>query len=149
MNYNESYYLQFINQNRVKSILYSYLLFYFFKIKIKNSLYKFYKIFFNYKNRKYRYYRMPFIYEPRVYFISRKKFKMDIKRVSLQLVRLFYIIYSFKQLRRLIRRAKRSDNVFDNTFVLLMECKLPSFIYRSSLFSNMFESINFIKSQNL
>jgi ribosomal protein S4 len=52
-------------------------------------------------------------------------------------------------LHKLIKKSKRSNDVFEQKFILLMECKLPSFVYRSSFFSNMFESIDFIKSGNL
>lgn len=145
-NYNE-----FIHENKIKSVLYFYLLFRFFRTKITNRLYNIYKIFFLNKRRYYqkRYYYTPFIYEPRIYNIVYKRLKKGALYLSLQLVRLFYIIYSYKQLKKLIKKSKRSDGALDNNFILLMECKLPSFIYRSSFFSNMFESINFIKTGNL
>jgi ribosomal protein S4 len=126
-------------------------MFYFLKTKIKNRLYHIYKIFFS-EHKKYfvkRHFYVPFIYEPRIYNVVHRRIKKGAEYLSLQLVRLFYIIYTFKQLRQLIKKAKRSDDVFEVKFLLLMECKLPSFIYRSSFFSNMFESINFIKSGNL
>jgi len=31
----------------------------------------------------------------------------------------------------------------------LMECSLPAFVYRASFLSNMFESLNYIKSNNI
>jgi ribosomal protein S4 len=145
-------YEKFIHKCKVKSIFYFYLLFYFFRTSIKNRLYKIYKEYFFNKSRKYqnsKYYFTPFIYEPRVYNVFYKRHKMDAKTWSLQLVRLFYIIYSYKQLNKLIKKAKRADNAFENKFISLMECKLPSYIYRSSFFSNMFESISFIKSGGL
>jgi hypothetical protein len=139
---------QFIFQSRVKSIFYFYLLFYFFKTTIKNRLYNIYKAFFLNKKKLYqkRYYSTPFIYEPRIRFIPYRRHKVDPRHLSFQLVRLFYVIYSYNQLNRLVKKAKRLDDVFENKFVLLMECKLPSFVYRSSFFSNMFESISFIKN---
>jgi len=145
------YYVEFINQNRIKSIFYFYLLFYFFKTTIKNRLYKIYKVFFLDKKKYYqkRYYPTPFIYEPRIYHRPYKRHKINIQHLSFQLVRLFYIIYSYKQLNKLIKKAKRSNDVFEHKFMSLMECKLPSFIYRSSFFSNMFESLSFIKTGNL
>ena len=144
---------EFKLENRVKSILYFYLLFYFFRTKITNRLYHIYKIFhFNKKKYLYnksKYFRTPFIYEPRIYNVQYKRLKKGEEYLSLQLVRLFYIIYTFKQLKSLIKKVKRADFIFEDKFILLMECKLPSFIYRSSFFSNMFESINFIKSGSL
>jgi ribosomal protein S4 len=144
-------YFQFIHENKIKSFLYFYLLFYFFKTKIKNRLYNIYKVYFS--NKKYfwkkKYYYTPFIYEPRIYNVIYKRLKKGALYLTLQLVRLFYIIYSYKQLKKLIKKAKRSDGALDNNFISLMECKLPSFIYRSSFFSNMFECINFIKTGSL
>lgn len=145
-------YKKFIHICKVKSIFYFYMLFYFFRTSINNRLHKIYKeYFFNkrHKNQKGKYYFTPFIYEPRIYNKFYKRYKMGAKAWSLQLVRLFYVIYSFKQLNKLIKKAKNADNAFEDNFISLMECKLPSFIYRSSFFSNMFESISFIKSGGL
>ena len=144
-------YSKYIHINRVKSIFYFSLLFYFLKTTIKRSLYNIYKAFFFNKKRRYqkRFYPVPFIYEPRTHFVPFKRFRPTVKNISFKLVRLFYIIYSYKQLHRLIKRAKKSNDVFEQTFILLTECKLPSFIYRSSFFSNMFESLDFIKSKGL
>jgi ribosomal protein S4 len=127
------------------------MLFYFFRTKIKNRLYKIYKAFLFNKKKFFqkKYYPIPFIYEPRTHNKGHKRRKVDAQHLSFQLVRLFYIMYSYKQLHKLIKKAKRSDAVFEHTFMRLMECKLPSFIYRSSFFSNMFESISFVKSGNL
>jgi hypothetical protein len=123
----------------------------FFRVTIKNRLLKIYKAFFFNKKSYFqrRFYPVPFIYEPRTYFVPYKKPKIGVRHLSFQLVRLFYIMYSYKQLNKLIKKAKRSNAVFEHAFMLSMECKLPSFVYRSSLFSNMFESISFIKSGNL
>jgi hypothetical protein len=144
-------YEQFIHQNRCKSIFYFYLLFYFFRVTIKNRLYNIYKAFFLNSKKIYqkRYYPTPFIYEPRIYYRVYRRPKVDAQHLSFQLVRLFYVIYSYNQLNRLIKKAKRFSGVFEHNFLLLMECKLPSFIYRSSFFSNIFESISFIKSGGL
>ena len=144
-------YSHYISESRCKSIFYFYLLFYFFRTTIKNKLYNIYKVFF--LNNKFffqkRYYPVPFIYEPRTYFRPKKYPKINIRHISFQLIRLFYIMYSYNQLNRLIKKIKKLNGVFEQNFILLMECKLPSFIYRSSFFSNMFESISFIKSGNL
>jgi hypothetical protein len=146
-----SSYKNFVFKYRIRSVLYFYLLFYFFKTKIKNRLYKAFKFIFidDRYFKKNRYYPTPFIYEPRIYNIFFKKIKKDMRSVSLQLVRLFYIIYSYKQLRKLVKRAKRSIDLFEAKFLALMECKLPSFLYRTSLIANMFESLIFIKNHGI
>jgi hypothetical protein len=144
-------YAEYVSLNRVKSILYYYMFFDFFRSAVNTRLLKIYKAFFFNKKSYFqkKFYPMPFIYEPRAYFMPYNKVKVNVRHLSFQLVRLFYIMYSYKQLNKLIKKAKRSDAVFEHAFMLLMECKLPSFVYRSSLFSNMFESISFIKSGNL
>lgn len=143
-------YARFIHRNRLKSICCFYLLFYFFRTIIKNSIRRVYKIVLK-KRRRFnkRYFRTPFLYEPRTYNKIYKRSKASALRLSMQLIRLFYIMYTYKQLKKLIKKAKRSNDTFGHAFILLMECKLPSFIYRSSFFSNMFESIDFVKGDNL
>jgi ribosomal protein S4 len=58
-------------------------------------------------------------------------------------------MYTFKQLKKIVKKAKKKDGLFEQNFVSFMECKLPSFIYRSSFLSNMFESIHYIKNNNV
>jgi len=144
-------YIEFIHKNRIKSIFYFYLLFIFLKFKVKKNLHRIYK-FILLKKKKFfnrKHYPMPFIYEPRSYNKVHKRSKASALRLSMQLIRLFYIMYTYKQLKKLIEKSKRSNNTFELTFNLLIECKLPSFIYRSSFFSNMFDSIDFVKEGNL
>ena len=144
-------YVNFIHENSIKCILYYYLLFYFFKSKITSRLYHTYKVFFFYKRKFFskKFYHVPYIYEPRIYNVVHRKIKKGAEYLSLQLMRLFYIIYTYKHLKNLIRKSKKSINSFENKFILLIECKLPSFIYIISIFGNMFESIDFIKGNNL
>jgi ribosomal protein S4 len=58
-------------------------------------------------------------------------------------------MYTFKQLKKVVKKAKKKDGLFEQNFIILMECKLPSFIYRSSFLPNMFESIHYIKNSNV
>jgi ribosomal protein S4 len=58
-------------------------------------------------------------------------------------------MYTLKQLKKIVKKAKKKDGLFEQNFLLIMECKLPSFIYRSSFLPNMFESIDYIKGGNL
>jgi len=131
-------------------ILISNLFFKVFRIKIKKKLIKIFSI-FNIKARikKKIYYRHPFIYEVRDKVIRKKIYFTKKQFASLRIARLFYIIYNYKQLKILNKKAKKKDGLFEQNYILLMECKLSSFIYRSSLFSNMFESIIFVKNNNV
>lgn len=99
--------------------------------------------------RKKIYYRMPFIYEVRAKVPRKKRNRPKVQFTTLRLARLFYIMYNYKHLKKLNYKAKKQDGIFEQNYLQLMECKLASFIYRSSFFSNMFESIMFIKYNNI
>jgi ribosomal protein S4 len=58
-------------------------------------------------------------------------------------------MYTYKQLKKIVKKAKKKDGIFERNFISVMECRLPSFIYRASFLPNMFESINYIKSNNI
>jgi ribosomal protein S4 len=121
-----------------------------FKTLVSNNLKRFFSFFLKKKKRgKKIYFRMPFIYEWRHYYLERKKYKTKRGFASLRVTRLFYIIYTYRQLKQKAKRAKRMDGVFENNYMLLIECKIPSFIYRTSFVSNMFESILLVKTNNI
>lgn len=90
-----------------------------------------------------------FIYEVRDFYIKRKRYHYKKEFSDLRLAKNFYIMYTYRQLRRIAKKAKKKDGVFEYNYISLMELKLPSFIYRTSLLPNMFESINFIKGNNV
>jgi ribosomal protein S4 len=58
-------------------------------------------------------------------------------------------MYTLKQLKKIVKKAKKKDGLFEQNFLIIMECKLPSFIYRSSFLPNIFESIHYIKGGNI
>jgi ribosomal protein S4 len=58
-------------------------------------------------------------------------------------------MYTFKQLKKIVKKAKKKDGLFEQNFISLMECKLPFFIYRSSFLPNIFESIYYVKNNNV
>ena len=66
-----------------------------------------------------------------------------------RVIKNFYIIYTLKQLKNIVRKAKKKDGLFEQNLLKMMECKLPSFIYRSSFLPNIFESIHYIKYGNI
>ena len=105
--------------------------------------------FVNQQQKEKVYFRKPFIYEPRVPFISPKKFRIKPQLIGYQVIKLFYVLYTFRQLSNIGKKAKKQEGVFENNFLTMIEAKLPSFIYRTSLFSNIFESINFVKQNNV
>lgn len=74
---------------------------------------------------------------------------MNYQFVTLRVIKLFYVMYSYRQLKQIARKAKSKFGVFEQNYLYIMECKLPSYIYRTSLFSNLFESIKFVKGGNV
>jgi len=82
-------------------------------------------------------------------YIKRKRYNYKKEFSDLRLAKKFYIMYTYKQLKKIVKKAKKSDGIFEQNYISIMECKLPAYIYRSSLLPNMFESINYIKGNNI
>jgi ribosomal protein S4 len=68
---------------------------------------------------------------------------------SLLLTRSFYITLDFKDFKKLSKKAKGQDGFWYENYLLLLEGRLCSSIYRSSIISNMFEAIKFIRLGNV
>lgn len=95
------------------------------------------------------FYRKPFIYEARVPTAKKKKRRINEQFVSFRLVKLFYVMYNFRQLKQIAKKAKFKNGVFEQNYLLIIECKLPSYLYRTSLFSTIFDTIEFVKASNV
>src|ERR1043165_3044472 len=120
-------------KNILKIIIIKSILFKFFKTKITKKMEKIFAFFLKKKARREKvYYRRPFIYEMRFFPIKIKKYKTKPEFLTLRVTKLFYIIYNYRQLKNLCKKAKRQAGVFEQNYLLLMECKLPSFMYRTS-----------------
>ena len=95
------------------------------------------------------FFRTPFIYEVRIPTIKKKKRRVYDHLASIRLAQLFYVIYSFKQLRKISLKAKNQRGVFEHNYLLIIESKLPSYLYRTSFFPTLFESLEFVKGGNV
>jgi ribosomal protein S4 len=82
-------------------------------------------------------------------YIKKKRHTQKKEFTDIRLAKNFYIMYTLKQLKNLVKKAKRKDGLFEQNFLNLMECRLPSFIYRTSFLPNMFESLYYIKEGNV
>lgn len=123
-----------------------------FKLKPSKKLNKICLFFFNRKRKKRNidwWKRRVFIYEVRDLYVKRKRYNYKKEFTEFRLSKNFYIMYTYKQLRKLVKKAKKKDGVFEQNFIGFLECKLPSFIYRASFLPNMFESIQYIKNNNV
>ena len=149
-NLNKYMTLRNLNKIKLQAIIYHNILYKAFKTKISKKVGKVFSFFFNRKAKREKFYfYSPFVYEVREKKRERKIYYTESQFASLRVTRLFYILYTYRQLKKLCKKAKRKDGVFEQTYMWLMECKLPSFIYRTSFMSNMFESISFIKDSNV
>lgn len=95
------------------------------------------------------FFRRPFIYEPRAAMGSRRKQKKNEQFLSFRILKLFYIIYNYRQLKKIAYKAKLQDGVFEHNFISMIESKLPSYIYRISFFPTLFDSLDFVKGSNV
>lgn len=119
-----------------------------FKLKPSKKLNKVCLFFFNRKKRRINldwWKKKYFIYEVRDVYIKRKRYQYKKEFSDLRLAKNFYIIYTLKKLKKIVRKSKKKDGVFEHNFIKNMECKLSSFLYRAALLSNMFEGFNYIK----
>ena len=95
------------------------------------------------------FYRRPFIYEPRIPLASRRKRQINVEYTTHRLLKIFCVMYNYNQLRKLVLKAKGQNGVFEHNFITIIESKLPSYLYRSSLFPTIFESLSFVKQANV
>jgi len=82
-------------------------------------------------------------------YVKKKRRIQKKEFIDIRLARNFYIIYTLKDLKKLVKKAKKKDGLFEQNLISFIECALPSFIYRSSFLPNMFESIEYIKNGNI
>lgn len=95
------------------------------------------------------FYRRPFIYEAKMPSITKKKRKINEQFISFRLVKLFYVMYNYRQLKKIAKKAKFKNGVFEQNYLLIIECKLPSYLYRTSLLPTIFDSLQFVKTGNV
>jgi hypothetical protein len=95
------------------------------------------------------FYRRPFIYESRISSSGVRRKRINAMFLTLRYIKLFYLIYSFKQLKKIAHKAKFQDGVFEHNYLLIIESKLPSYIYRTSFFPTLFDSLDFVKGGNV
>jgi len=81
--------------------------------------------------------------------ITKKKRKINEQFISFRLVKLFYVMYNYRQLKKIAKKAKFKNGVFEQNYLLIIECKLPSYLYRTSLLPTIFDSLQFVKTGNV
>jgi ribosomal protein S4 len=84
--------------------------------------------------------------EKRPMKIYRRKYK---NLYSLHLTYLFYINLRHRHFQKIAKKAKKMDGFFEENYLLLLEGRLVSVVYRSAMILNLFDSINFVKNNNV
>lgn len=87
----------------------------------------------------------PFIYDIITSNTYKKQKYLKESFASLRLIKLYYIHLTYKHLQKLAKRAKSQYGSFEENYLFLLECRLPSIIYRSGLIANMFEAFDLVK----
>ena len=65
--------------------------------------------------------------------------------LGVRLVRLFYLTYNYRQLRRLVLGAHGKVGFYEENLAFALESRLMCFLYRAGFVSTLFSSIDFIK----
>lgn len=86
-----------------------------------------------------------FVYDQVMIFKRKDKKRMKKRFVSLRLVKLYYVILSYKQLRKLGTFAARADGFFQNNFCYFLEGRLCTIIYRTNFVRTLFEALDLIR----
>lgn len=87
----------------------------------------------------------PYVYRLDMVERVQRKRKYHKRFVTLRLVKLYYINIAYHQFRALARRTRRMDGRFEWNFLLALEARIVSYIYRTSLVANPFQCIQLIK----
>jgi len=82
-------------------------------------------------------------------YVKKKRYTYKKEFTEIRIAKNFFIMYTLKQLKKLVKKAKKKDGLFEQNLISIMECKLSSFIYRSSFLPNMFESMHYVKNSNI
>jgi hypothetical protein len=65
--------------------------------------------------------------------------------LGVRLVRLFYLTYNYRQLRRLVLGAHGKVGFYEENLAFALESRLMCFLYRTGFVSTLFSSIDFIR----
>lgn len=95
------------------------------------------------------FFRTPFIYDVRPPAGVKRRRRRKHEFLSFRVLKLFYVMYTYRQLKKIGKKAKKKIGVFEQNFLSIVESKLPSFLYRSSLFATIFDSLSFLKNANV
>lgn len=90
-----------------------------------------------------------FIYQLTI--IDRHQVRRPLKErfVSLRLVKLYYLRYSYRQFRTLARSMRRRQGAFEENFLLALESRAAPLLYRMTLLANPFHCLAFVRQGHM
>lgn len=71
--------------------------------------------------------------------------KLKARFVSLRLVKLYYISYSYRQFRALARTMRRRQGNFEEHFLQALEGRMAPLLYRLTFIGNPFHCLDFVR----
>jgi hypothetical protein len=86
-----------------------------------------------------------FVYQLEVTDRQRPRRPLKHRFVSLRLVKLYYLTYSYRQFRALARSMRRRQGNFEHNFLLALESRAAPLVYRMTLLANPFHCLNFVR----
>jgi ribosomal protein S4 len=86
-----------------------------------------------------------FVYQLKLTEQQKRRRSMNVRFVSLRLVKLYYITYSYRQFRALARTMRRRRGAFEENFLLALESRLAPLLYRLTFIGNPFHCLDFIR----
>jgi hypothetical protein len=109
-----------------------------------------FKIFFKWREERIKWYleqNQRYIYRIDVFPTTVVRKFLKKRLVSLRVVRLFYLTLTYKHFNKMARLAKKKDGLFANHFLLALEGRILSFLYRTGFVSSMFDAIFYVKNK--
>ncbi len=98
-----------------------------------------------FKRKGYYFYSRPFDYDFGAILPKRKRKRKHWLTTSLKLVLIYYLTLTQKAFRKMLKKAYRKDGYFESNYLISLEGRIISFLYRSSLVSNLFDALKLVK----
>lgn len=86
-----------------------------------------------------------FVYQLKATDRRRARRSLRKRFVSLRLVKLYYLTFTYRQFRKLARAQRRRQGVFEENFLLALESRLAPLIYRMTFLGNPFQCLEFVR----
>lgn len=86
-----------------------------------------------------------FVYQLKVADRYKRRKALKQRFVSLRLIKLYYITYSYRQFRTLARTMRRRHGLFEENFLLALESRVAPLIYRMTFLASPFQCLDFVR----